>query len=204
VQALRARAEDAHHTHRPLARFAHLPLRCGQRRNITHTHRERRRRQMISFKHILVPVDFGEPSDCALETAIDLAKQYSASVTLVHTWEYPPYAYTGMEFSAVDLLGPIQKAAREQLDQSVAKAQKALPPTANVTGILRQGVAWQQILSTIEEVKPDLVVMGTHGRRGVKHALLGSVAEKIVRTSMTPVLTIRAAEDVAEERAAAE
>lgn len=159
---------------------------------------------MISFKHIMVPVDFGEPSDQALETAIDLAKQYGAALTLVHTWEYPPYAYTGMEFSVVDLLGPIQKAASEQLVVCVAKAQKALPPSLNVTGVLKQGVAWRQILSTIEELKPDLVVMGTHGRRGVRHALLGSVAEKIVRTSPAPVLTVRALADTAEERAAAE
>jgi nucleotide-binding universal stress UspA family protein len=161
---------------------------------------------MISFKHILVPVDFGEPSDHALQTAIDLAKHYGASLTLIHTWEYPAYAYTGMEFSAVDLLGPIQQAAREQLADSVEKAQKALPTPDRVTGILRQGVAWRQILGTIEEVKPDLVVMGTHGRRGVKRALLGSVAEKIVRTSTAPVLTVRALEEVEtdEERAAAE
>ena len=88
----------------------------------------------------------------------------------------------------MDMLTPIQEAAREQLDELVGNVKKLLPST---TGVLARGVAWREILSVIDEEKPDVVVMGTHGRRGVQRAILGSVAEKIVRLSPVPVLTVR-------------
>jgi nucleotide-binding universal stress UspA family protein len=143
---------------------------------------------MVSFKKILVPVDFGESSKQALEVAIGLAKQFGAELTLVHTWEIPVYGYGAMEFSAMDMLTPIQSAATEQLDALVAEVKRQLP---DVKGVLARGVAWREVLSVVEQTKPDLVVMGTHGRRGVGRAILGSVAEKIVRMSPVPVLTVR-------------
>lgn len=142
---------------------------------------------MISFKSILVPIDFGGPSKHALEVALDLAKQYRGSLTLLHTWELPAYAYNGMEFSAVDLLTPIMDAAQQQLDKVLADVKREAP---DAKAILKRGSPWREILATIEETRPDLVVMGTHGRRGVGRAVLGSVAEKIVRTSPVPVLTV--------------
>lgn len=143
---------------------------------------------MLSFKKILVPVDFGESSKQALEVAIGLARQFDAELTLVHTWEIPVYGYGAMEFSAMDMLTPIQAAATEQLAALVAEVKRQLP---EVKSVLARGVAWREVLSTIEQTKPDLVVMGTHGRRGVGRAILGSVAEKIVRMSPIPVLTVR-------------
>jgi len=143
---------------------------------------------MVSFKKILVPVDFGESSKQALEVAIDLAKQYGAELTLLHTWEIPVYGYGAMEFSAMDMLTPIQEAATQQLDTLVAEVRKRLP---EAKGLLARGVPWREVLTIIEQNKPDLVVMGTHGRRGVGRAILGSVAEKIVRMSPAPVLTVR-------------
>jgi nucleotide-binding universal stress UspA family protein len=144
---------------------------------------------MVSFKSILVPVDFGEASQHALEVAVDLAKQYRGSVTLVHTWEVPVYAYSGMEFAAVDLLTPIQEAAQQRLDEMLTEVKKTIP---DAKAILKRGAPWREILATIEETRPDLVVMGTHGRRGVGRVVLGSVAEKVVRTSPAPVMTIGA------------
>jgi nucleotide-binding universal stress UspA family protein len=144
---------------------------------------------MIAFKNILAAIDFGESSDDALEVAIGLAKQYRSGLTLIHTWEVPAYAYGVMDFSAMDMLTPVQVAAREQLDALLAEVRKELPETK---AVLARGVAWQEILAAIERGRPDLVVMGTHGRRGLRHALLGSVAEKIVRLSPAPVLTVRA------------
>ena len=144
---------------------------------------------MIAFRNILVPIDFGESSEEALEVAIGLAKQHRSGLTLIHTWEVPSYAYGAMEFSAMDMLTPVQEAAREQLDGLLAEVRKELPETK---AVLARGVPWQEILAAIERGKPDLVVMGTHGRRGLRHALLGSVAEKIVRLSPAPVLTVRA------------
>lgn len=143
---------------------------------------------MVSFKKILVPVDFGESSKEALEVAVGLAKQFGAELTLLHTWEIPVYGYGAMEFSAMDMLTPIQGAATEQLDALVAEIRRQHPETK---GVLARGVPWREILTTIEQNKPDVVVMGTHGRRGVGRAILGSVAEKIVRMSPVPVLTVR-------------
>ncbi len=144
---------------------------------------------MLSFKNILVAIDFGESSNEALEVALGLAKQYHSTLTLIHTWEVPSYAYSAMDFSAMDLLTPVQQAAREQLEGLIADVRKELP---EAKAVLARGVAWKEILAAIERGNPDLVVMGTHGRRGIRHALLGSVAERIVRCSPAPVLTVRA------------
>jgi nucleotide-binding universal stress UspA family protein len=148
---------------------------------------------MIQFNHILVPIDFGEPSRHAVQVGVELARQYGASLTLLHAWEMPVYAYAGMDLSPIDLLAPIESAAREQLDAVLADVKKEIP---KATAMLKQGSAWREIIATIEQTHPDLVVIGTHGRRGVERAVLGSVAEKIVRLSPAPVLIVRAkAED---------
>lgn len=143
---------------------------------------------MITFAKILVPIDFGDSSKRALELAIELAQQNGASLTLLHTWEIPAYAYNGMEFQPVDLLTPIEDAARAQLDGVLADVKKQVPASK---AILARGVPWREILNVIEQTTPDLVVIGTHGRRGIGRALLGSVAEKVVRISPAPVLTVR-------------
>lgn len=142
----------------------------------------------MDFKHILVPTDFGEPSVRAVNLGIDLAAKFGAKLTLFHAYEIPLYAYPQAESIVVDLFTPIEQAAREQLNSTLASVQQKLP---QAKAILRSGVPWREILSAAEEVRADLVVMGTHGRRGVSHALLGSVAEKIVRLSPVPVLTVR-------------
>lgn len=142
----------------------------------------------MDFKHILVPTDFGEPSARAVKLAIDLAGRSEAKLTLFHAYEVPLYAYPQVDSIVVDLFTPIEQAAREQLNSALTSVQQKLP---QANGILRAGVPWREILGVVEEVGADLIVMGTHGRRGVSHALLGSVAEKIVRLSPVPVLTVR-------------
>ena len=145
---------------------------------------------MKIFEHLLIPTDFGESSARALDLAVKLAVELGASLTLLHVYEIPMYGYTGMEMAAVDLLTPIEDAAREQLATTLADVKRKVPAAKS---LLRRGVVWREIVATIEETHPDLVVMGTHGRHGVSHVLLGSVADKIVRTSPVPVLTVREA-----------
>jgi len=142
----------------------------------------------VQFKHILVPTDFGEPSGRAEKLALELAQSFNAMLTLLHAYEVPVYTYPQVDAIVVDLFTPIEQAAREQLDRELAAVQFKIP---NAKSILRSGIPWREILSVIDEIRPDLVVMGTHGRRGVTHALLGSVAEKVVRLSPVPVLTVR-------------
>ena len=143
---------------------------------------------MPDFKHILVAVDFGESSDEAMELGIELARKLGASLTLVHTYEIPTYAYPNASFLVVDLLTPIEEAARKQLERTLAAVQARVPAAK---AVLRRGAAATEILAVIDELHPDLLVTGTHGRRGISRAVLGSVAEKVLRTSPVPVLTVR-------------
>jgi nucleotide-binding universal stress UspA family protein len=143
----------------------------------------------IEFKHLLVPIDFGEPSLCALDAAMELARRFDGKLTLVHVCDIPSYVYGGMTYATTDLLAPIEEAARDSLDKMVREVERRLPGT---TAVLRSGPPALEILAVVDELHPDLVVIGTHGRTGVKHALLGSVAERVVRTTSVPVLTIHA------------
>jgi nucleotide-binding universal stress UspA family protein len=144
---------------------------------------------MSQFQHILVPIDFSDSSQRALDVAVGLAQSENATLTLVHVYEFPNYPYPGLAFPAADLWTPVQQAAENALNQALAKLRERAP---NANGILRVGDPAREILTAIEEQQADLVVMGTHGRRGVSRALAGSVAEKTVRHSPVPVLTVRA------------
>jgi nucleotide-binding universal stress UspA family protein len=144
---------------------------------------------MALFKHILVPTDFGDPSQQALEIALELGRTLGAELTIMHACEIPAYAYPGMAVAPMDLLSPIEEAAGKKLDELVSTLSQRC---RSCKGVLKVGIPWQEILEVVNETQADLVVMGTHGRRGVTHALLGSVAERIVRMSPVPVLTVRA------------
>jgi nucleotide-binding universal stress UspA family protein len=143
---------------------------------------------MTDFKHVLVPTDFGESSEKALDVAVDLAKKYGSELTILHTYEVPVYAYPGMVYTAADLLTPMQDRAQAECDRVLEALRKRVP---GAKAILRFGVPSHEIQEAIKETHADLVVMGTHGRRGMNHALIGSVAEKTVRLSPVPVLTVR-------------
>ena len=147
---------------------------------------------MTAFKHILFPTDFGESSQRALDVAVELAQNFEASLTLLHTVEVPTYAYSGIAFPTIDLLTSVEDAARDQLQSELVILQQRLP---RAKALLSVGVPWRDILRTITEIHADLVIMGTHGRHGVARAFLGSVAEKTVRMSPVPVLTVRGAID---------
>ena len=146
---------------------------------------------MTRFRQILVPVDFEAPSQAALEVAVDLALTFDAKLTLIHAWEVPAAAYAAMTYVPADFWTAIEQAATEQLKSTLENVRKRLP---RAESILAKGSPAQEILAAADRTKGDLIVMGTHGRRGMSHVLLGSVAEKIVRLSPVPVLTIRGKE----------
>jgi nucleotide-binding universal stress UspA family protein len=138
-------------------------------------------------RQILCPTDLTESSTGALDAAIELAKLCDASVTLVHVFEAPIYA--GPPFMPPIDSGPeIENAARAALDAAVVTAKTKLP---SIVGVLRRGRTWEEILGAAKETNADLIVMGTHGRRGLPRAILGSVAEKVVRLSPVAVMTVR-------------
>ncbi|HKY36690.1 MAG TPA: universal stress protein [Polyangiaceae bacterium] len=144
---------------------------------------------MNTFKHILVPTDFGPASAEAVELAVTLAGKFGSEVTLLHVWEIPVYPYMEFVLDSGELVDSVEKAAAHRLAEVLGDVQQRLPGAKSV---LKMGLDWQQIVDIINAIKPDLVIMGTHGRRGLSHALLGSVAEKVVRLSPAPVLTTHA------------
>lgn len=141
------------------------------------------------YQHILVPTDFSASSQRALDTAVKLSVAFGAKLTITHSCEVPGYAYVGMMAPPIDYLTPLREAGDALLLKAVASVRDQVP---SVTAALRSGAPWQQTLEVAREIGADLIVMGTHGRSGFAHALLGSVAEKVVRMSPIPVLTLRA------------
>ena len=142
------------------------------------------------FHDVVVATDFGPSSARALEIAMRLVEGTDGKLTVVHVPEVPVMAYAGLGFSTADVVGAIEEAAGVALEEAM-KAVRARVPAAK--SALRRGPAWQAILDVAAEEKADLVVLGTHGRHGIPHALLGSVAEKVVRMSPVPVTTVRGA-----------
>jgi nucleotide-binding universal stress UspA family protein len=137
---------------------------------------------------ILVPVDFEAASLKAIELAKEFAGKMGAKVVIVHVYQLPVYTYPGLEPTLLPGFHAEVSAAASRALETLA-AQVDVPHT-----VLREGDPATEILATAEDIKPAMIVMGTHGRRGLAHLFLGSVAEKVIRKSTVPVLTVRAPE----------
>ncbi|HEY3820302.1 MAG TPA: universal stress protein [Polyangiaceae bacterium] len=142
-------------------------------------------------RHILVPHDFSETAQSALAFALDLAGKLGAHITLLHVYDVPAYAYGEGAALTVDFLGRIRSAAQTALEVVATRARR---PDVEIDVLLRQGSAWSEIDACAKESSVDLIVLGTHGRHGLARVLLGSVAEKVVRTAPCPVLTVHGPE----------
>lgn len=147
---------------------------------------------MPHIARILVPTDFSPASDAALTYARSLARQFGASINLVHVFEDPlasgAYLGDGTVIMPLDLRESLDRAAREQLAARHAQHVGMLPLSS--TDLLT-GPTAKRLVEHAEATRADLIVMATHGRDGLGHLLLGSVAEKVVRTARCPVLTVR-------------
>jgi nucleotide-binding universal stress UspA family protein len=144
---------------------------------------------MMTSQRFLVPVDFSEYANQALEYAISLARKLDAHITLLHVIQPLPLGGVDMGMTLPytyihDLEVEIMNAMEAYLEQITA---------AGLTGEIAvvHGVPFQEIIETARGQQVDLIVMGTHGRTGLQHVLLGSVAEKVVRLAPCPVLVIR-------------
>ncbi len=143
---------------------------------------------MLLPKAILVATDFSETSDRAVDYAVEFAKVTGAKVTVLHAYELPIYGFPdGALVATVDMATRIMNAAQAALDQTCASRRDK---GVEMAPVLRQGLPWDEIHSVAEELGCDLIVIGTHGRKGLAHALIGSVAEKVIRSATLPVLTI--------------
>lgn len=139
---------------------------------------------------ILVPIDFSPCSEQALDYAVGIADKLGAQIHLLSVIGIPalgvPELGVGLTATMMDTMIADNQRGLDQLAASRNKDRKVIEQA-----LIRTGDARDVILQTVEELEADLVVMGTHGRRGISRALLGSVAEMIVRTSPVPVLTVR-------------
>jgi nucleotide-binding universal stress UspA family protein len=144
-------------------------------------------------RRILVPIDFKEQSMRALTYAVDLARQLGAEVIVTHVYQIPTYSFLdGSIITPPQLASQLADAAQKNLDQAVRDHKSG---HQHISGLLRNGNAWEEICLLGKEQGIDLIVMGTHGRRGIARAILGSVAENVVRTSDVPVLIAHGSHD---------
>jgi nucleotide-binding universal stress UspA family protein len=154
---------------------------------------------MALFKHLLVPVDFGDATEPAIDLALSLARAGDARITLLHAFDVVPFVNASPFVPSIDT-APVL-AALERDMKALREKTKAKWP--DVEGIVREGNVYDVIVDAARTLGCDLVVIGTHGRKGVSHVLLGSVAEKVVRLSPVPVLTVRPGPAGASKAAAA-
>lgn len=139
--------------------------------------------ERVTIRRILVPVDFSQPSLAGLDYAIELSQSLGASLVALFVAE--PLYYGG---DIGLLLEEYQRYGREELTRLQSRLKKS---GVDCETLLRTGKAYQVICEEAEREHADLIVMSTHGRSGLSHLLLGSVAEKVVRSASRPVLTIR-------------
>jgi nucleotide-binding universal stress UspA family protein len=147
---------------------------------------------MITLKNVLVATDFGEASETALTYGRDVARTFGATLHVLHVVEDFAARAVSAERYAVDfgdVERDLQDAARRQLDALVAEDDRR---ELGARAVLRKAATpAQAIVSYAQEAAIDLIVIGTHGRGGLAHVLMGSVAERVVRTAPCPVLTVR-------------
>jgi nucleotide-binding universal stress UspA family protein len=144
----------------------------------------------LEWKKILCPVDFSDASRSALQVASELARRFGGEVTVFHA--YPLPGYTLPEGTVLPATGMLQELA-EQTDALLVrwKAEAVADGAPKVSTAKAVGEPAAEIVAAAEDGKYDAIVVGTHGRSGLAHMLLGSVAERVVRRSPMPVITVR-------------
>jgi nucleotide-binding universal stress UspA family protein len=140
-------------------------------------------------KNILVPTDLSAGAEEALDYACELASTFGATVHLLNVISIPAL---GVPELGVAMAGSVIDSIVKDNEEAIAalRDKKCVKATIGQT-LLRTGDARDVIIATAKELGVDMIVMGTHGRRGVSRALLGSVTETVVRTAPCPVLTVR-------------
>ncbi|MHC1767905.1 MAG: universal stress protein [Verrucomicrobiia bacterium] len=142
----------------------------------------------LLLKEILVPMDFSEGSEKALKYARKLAGQFGSSVTLLHVIQPMVYpAELGYPPTVVDTL---DVSVRERIEERLATMAAGNEPMP-VRTLVRTGQPYHEITTAAKELDADLIIISTHGWTGLKHVLMGSTAERVVRHAPCPVLTVR-------------
>ena len=143
------------------------------------------------FKHILVPVDGSPTAKKAVEKAAGLARAFGSQVTAIYVID--PYPFTGLgsdfAYGQAEYLG----AAAAEAKEAIAAARKVLEPLGVQvqSDVVEAHAAWRGILDKGTAVGADLIVMGSHGRRGMEKVILGSVTQRVLSHAHLPVLVVR-------------
>ncbi|MBP1746255.1 MAG: uspa protein [Deltaproteobacteria bacterium] len=141
------------------------------------------------FEKILCPVDFSEFTDEILAYAVNIAKRFDSELHLIHVIPNLNYFTPYESFLTPENLVAIERNIEGEVGRDFDKITKKLD--LPFKRIVKTGVTFVEIIDYIKDQGIGLVVMGTHGRSGIEHILIGSVAEKVVRKSPCPVLTVR-------------
>jgi len=147
---------------------------------------------MIAIKNILVATDFGEAADSALSYGKELAGRFGATLHVLNVVENFYVTTFGAETYAAfvpEMQRELETAARKRLDEVLIDSDGSGPATKAV--VMTSGSAAYAIVDYASEHSIDLIIMGTHGRGGLAKLMMGSVAERVVRISPCPVLTVR-------------
>lgn len=148
---------------------------------------------MIVLKNILVATDFSEPSANALAYGRDLARSYNATLHILHVTENIMLRYSPeVSFAVPELQRDLDRAARRELDALISA--DAVRDLRVIPALESASNAAAAIVAYAKAQMIDLIIVGTHGRGAVKHLIMGSVAERVVRTAPCPVLAVRAHE----------
>jgi nucleotide-binding universal stress UspA family protein len=144
---------------------------------------------MAAIQRILSAVDFSETSTAAARRALELARATGAELVFLHALHEPAFSYAdGAGYLTPDLIEQFELEMQRRLD---AWAQSLAEPGLRMRTRVVHGAPQTALVDAAKDERADLIVLGTHGRTGLGHLLLGSVAERVVRTSPVPVLTVR-------------
>lgn len=143
------------------------------------------------FKHILVPVDGSSTSQMAVGKAIELAKAFGSTVTVIYVID--PYPFTGVGTDFAYGQAEYLNAANAEANAAVhaAKENFAAVGVGVDTSVVEAHTAWRGIVESGDSLKADLIVMGSHGRSGLEKLVLGSVAQAVLSHTKLPVLVVR-------------
>jgi nucleotide-binding universal stress UspA family protein len=143
---------------------------------------------MLNFERILVPIDFSRPSLDALDYAVEFSRPYKAQLTIISVVERGLYGTPLLKDDPRELAVEEKLAAETKMAQL---AQELGERGIECETLVRSGVTYEEIIDTAKQIKASLIIMSTHGRTGLAHVFIGSVAERVVREATCPVLTIR-------------
>ncbi|HVI93911.1 MAG TPA: universal stress protein [Anaeromyxobacter sp.] len=142
------------------------------------------------WKRICCPIDFSDASRAAMEVAADLARRFGAELVLFHAYPVPGYTFPdGSVVASPKMLQELADGAERHLEAWRRDAEVAGASRVEAAKVAGEPAA--EIVSFAREQGVDLLVLGTHGRTGLEHALMGSIAERVVRRARCPVLTVR-------------